>query len=136
NPRSEEEIYGSLKDFKDIVLQGSPMSAIGNPYQVQSLSNCVVVPGPEDSIQSIMDTGKALAQLFKRRCVEENTLVFTLEKGPIPIKNVSVGMQVLSYDLDLKKVVFKKVLDKFNTDVPKEDRVVVSFSSGAKLHTS
>lgn len=68
NPRSEEEIFSALKNFEKIVPQGSPMSAIGNPYQVMSLSNCVVVPSPQDSMYSIMDTGKMLAQLFKRRC--------------------------------------------------------------------
>jgi ribonucleoside-diphosphate reductase alpha chain len=42
NPMSEDEIYKLLKDFKYIVPQGSPMSAIGNDYQIQSLSNCFV----------------------------------------------------------------------------------------------
>ncbi len=42
NPMSEEEIYGLLEGFKYIVPQGSPMSAIGNDYQYQSLSNCFV----------------------------------------------------------------------------------------------
>ena len=37
NPLSEEEIYGLLKDFKYIVLGGSPMFGIGNDnflYQI------------------------------------------------------------------------------------------------------
>jgi ribonucleoside-diphosphate reductase alpha chain len=65
---SEDEIYGFLKDFKYIVPQGSPMMGIGNDYVNVSLSNCVVVDNPQDSVSSIMDAGKDLANLFKRRC--------------------------------------------------------------------
>src|SRR5271165_1892364 len=36
NPMSEEEIFFLIDRFKYIVPQGSPMSAIGNPYQMQS----------------------------------------------------------------------------------------------------
>ncbi len=68
NPLDEETIFEALKGFKYIVPQGSPMSAIGNPYVTQSLSNCVVTESPEDNIQSIMDAARSLAQLFKRRC--------------------------------------------------------------------
>jgi ribonucleoside-diphosphate reductase alpha chain len=64
----EAEIYGFFKDFKYIVPQGSPMMGIGNDYVNVSLSNCVVVDNPQDSISSIMDAGKDLANLFKRRC--------------------------------------------------------------------
>lgn len=59
--------YDALKNFQRIVAQGSPMAAVGNPYQVMSASNCVVVESPEDSIAGIMKTGTELAQLFKRR---------------------------------------------------------------------
>ena len=65
---SEEEIYSYLKDFKYIVPQGSPMMGIGNNYVNVSLSNCVVVESPDDNISSIVDSGKHLANLFKRRC--------------------------------------------------------------------
>ena len=65
---SESEIYSYLKDFKYIVPQGSPMMGIGNDYVNVSLSNCVVVDNPQDSVSSIMDAGKDLANLFKRRC--------------------------------------------------------------------
>lgn len=65
---SKEEIYDLLKDFKYVVPQGSPMMGIGNDYVNVSLSNCVVVDSPEDNISSIMDSGKHLANLFKRRC--------------------------------------------------------------------
>ena len=65
---SEESIYEVLKNFKYVVPQGSPMMGIGNNHVNVSLSNCVVVQSPSDSISSIMDSGKELANLFKRRC--------------------------------------------------------------------
>jgi len=65
---SEESIYQVLKDFKYVVPQGSPMMGIGNNNVNVSLSNCVVVKPPSDSLSSIMDSGKELANLFKRRC--------------------------------------------------------------------
>jgi ribonucleoside-diphosphate reductase alpha chain len=65
---SEEKIYSYLKDFKYIVPQGSPMMGIGNNFVNVSLSNCVVVDSPQDTISSIMDSGRELANLFKRRC--------------------------------------------------------------------
>ncbi len=68
NSLTEEEIYGFLSDFKYIVPQGSPMMGVGNDYLNVSLSNCVVVDDPGDNISSIMDAGKDLANLFKRRC--------------------------------------------------------------------
>ena len=68
NHLTETEIYSFLRDFKYVVPQGSPMMGIGNDYVNVSLSNCVVVENPEDNISSIMDAGKDLANLFKRRC--------------------------------------------------------------------
>ena len=68
NPMLEEEIYQLFKDFKWVVPQGSPMYGIGNNFALSSLSNCVVVSNPEDTVSSIVDSGKDLANLFKRRC--------------------------------------------------------------------
>lgn len=67
NPMTEEEIYNSLKEFKRIVPQGSPMSAIGNPFQIQSLSNCFVIPPAKDSYAGILHTDQQEAQIMKRR---------------------------------------------------------------------
>ena len=67
NPIPEEEIYGYFKDFKWIVPQGSPMSAIGNEYRYQSLSNCFVIDSPYDSYGGIMKTDEEEAQIMKRR---------------------------------------------------------------------
>lgn len=65
---SYDDIYARLKNFKQIIPQGSPMYGIGNNYAIVSLSNCVVVADPEDDISSIVNQGKDLANLFKRRC--------------------------------------------------------------------
>ena len=67
NPLSEEEIYNLFKDFKYVVPQGSPMSGIGNPYQVQSISNCFVIDPPQDSYGGICKTDQELVQIAKRR---------------------------------------------------------------------
>lgn len=68
NKMSKEEVFDSIKGFEKIVPQGSPMYGIGNNFVNVSLSNCVVVESPEDNISSIVDSGKDLANLFKRRC--------------------------------------------------------------------
>ncbi len=65
---TEKEVYSFLKDFKYIGPQGSPMMGVGNDYVNVSPSNCVVVDNPQDSVSSIMDAGKDIANLFKRRC--------------------------------------------------------------------
>ena len=65
---SYDDILNLLEDFNYIVPQGSPMMGIGNNYVNVSLSNCVVVDSPADNISSIVDSGKYLANLFKRRC--------------------------------------------------------------------
>ncbi len=67
NPMSKDEIYDLLKGFKYIVPQGSPMSGIGNPYQVQSLSNCFVIDSPQDSYGGILFTDQQQEQVMKRR---------------------------------------------------------------------
>lgn len=67
NPMSEDEIYDLLKDFKDVVPQGSPMSGIGNPHQLQSLSNCFVIEQPHDSYGGILFADQEQVQIMKRR---------------------------------------------------------------------
>lgn len=68
NPVSEHDIYNRIKDNQYICLQGSPAFGIGNPFQLTSLSNCVVIAPPADSISGIFDTGKEAALLYSRRC--------------------------------------------------------------------
>ncbi len=69
NPLSTQEIYDLLKDFKYIVPQGSPMSGIGNYFQLASLSNCFVIglEGNNDSYGGIMKIDEEQVQLMKRR---------------------------------------------------------------------
>src|SRR3990167_6725569 len=68
---SEDEIYDLMKEFKYIVPQGSPMSAIGNEFQIQSLSNCFVIDGiyseKFDSYGGIFLADQEQAQIMKRR---------------------------------------------------------------------
>ena len=65
---SYEQIRQSFDRFKYIVPQGSVMFGCGNKQVHASLSNCVVVANPEDNMSSIINTGRNLANLFKRRC--------------------------------------------------------------------
>lgn len=69
NPMSEEDIFNLLKEFKYIVPQGGPMTGIGNPYQIASLSNCFVIGsnGDADSYGGIMKIDEEQVQLMKRR---------------------------------------------------------------------
>ncbi len=67
NPMSEDEIYELFKDFKYVVPQGSPMSGIGNPHQIQSISNCFVIESPYDSYGGILKSDQELVQIAKRR---------------------------------------------------------------------
>lgn len=66
NPMSEDEIFDMLSDWQ-VVPQGGPMSAIGNPFQIQSLSNCFVIESPYDSYGGIMKSDQEQVQIMKRR---------------------------------------------------------------------
>ena len=67
NPMSEDEIYEMFANFKYVVPQGSPMSGIGNPHQIQSISNCFVIESPHDSYGGILKADQELVQIAKRR---------------------------------------------------------------------
>ena len=67
NPLQRSDIYQLLRGFRYVVPQGSPMSGIGNPYQIQSLSNCFVIESPCDSYGGILKTDQELVQIAKRR---------------------------------------------------------------------
>ena len=67
NPMTEDEIFDLFDKFKRVVPQGSPMSAVGNPHQVQSLSNCFVIAPPLDSYGSIARADEHVLQIQKRR---------------------------------------------------------------------
>lgn len=88
NPLSEAEIFDLIKDFKYIIPQGSPMTGIGNPYQIASLSNCFVIGnnGVSDSYGGIMKTDQEQVQLMKRRGGVGHDLSHIRPKGS-PVKN-------------------------------------------------
>lgn len=69
NPLDETEVFGLLDHFKYIVPAGSPMTGIGNHYQVASLSNCFVIglDGDADSYGAVMLMDEEQVQLMKRR---------------------------------------------------------------------
>lgn len=88
NPLSEDEIFDLVKDFKYIIPQGSPMTGIGNPFQIASLSNCFVIgaAGPSDSYGGIMKVDQEQVQLMKRRGGVGHDLSHIRPKGS-PVKN-------------------------------------------------
>lgn len=91
NPISEDDIYNTLRNFKRIVPQGSPMSGIGNNFQVVSLSNCFVIgnDGESDSYGGIMKLDQELVQLEKRRGGVGLDLSFVRPSGS-PVKNSAI----------------------------------------------
>lgn len=69
NPLTEDELFNLMERFKYIVPQGSPMTGIGNNFQIGSLSNCFVIghDGDADSYGGIMKIDQEQVQLMKRR---------------------------------------------------------------------
>jgi ribonucleoside-diphosphate reductase alpha chain len=88
NPLSESEVFDLVKDFKYIIPQGSPMTGIGNPFQIASLSNCFVIGNGSaaDSYGGIMKVDQEQVQLMKRRGGVGHDLSHIRPKGS-PVKN-------------------------------------------------
>ena len=88
NALTSEELFDLLNHFKYIVPQGSPMTGIGNNYQVASLSNCFVigVDGEADSYGAIFKVDEEQVQLMKRRGGVGHDLSHIRPKGS-PVKN-------------------------------------------------
>ena len=88
NPMSHEEVFGLMRNFKYIVPQGSPMSGIGNNYQVGSLSNCFVIglDGNPDSYGGVIRIDEEQVQLMKRRGGVGHDLTHIRPKGT-PVNN-------------------------------------------------
>ncbi len=88
NPMSAQEIFDLLDHFKYIVPQGSPMTGIGNDFQVASLSNCFVIgiDGKADSYGGIIRIDEEQVQLMKRRGGVGHDLSHIRPKGS-PVKN-------------------------------------------------
>jgi ribonucleoside-diphosphate reductase alpha chain len=83
-----ESVMHFLRDFKYIIPQGSIMSALGNNYKLQSLSNCFVIPAPYDSYGGIFKTDQEIAQLEKRRG-GVGTNINTLRPDDTPVLNAA-----------------------------------------------
>lgn len=88
NPMTEKEVYDLIKDFTYIIPQGSPMTGIGNPFQIASLSNCFVIgnKGESDSYGGIMKIDQEQVQLMKRRGGVGHDLSHIRPKSS-PVKN-------------------------------------------------
>ncbi len=88
NPMSHDEVFALLDHFRYIVPQGSPMTGIGNDYQVASLSNCFVigVDGKPDSYGGVIKIDEEQVQLMKRRGGVGHDLSHIRPKGT-PVKN-------------------------------------------------
>jgi ribonucleoside-diphosphate reductase alpha chain len=88
NPISAEELHDLFKGFKHIVPQGSPMTGIGNDFQIASLSNCFVIgnDGAADSYGAIIKIDEEQVQLMKRRGGVGHDLSHIRPKGS-PVKN-------------------------------------------------
>ena len=88
NPLTNEELFSLFDHFRYIVPQGSPMTGIGNDYQVASLSNCFVIgiDGSADSYGAIIKIDEEQVQLMKRRGGVGHDLSHVRPKGS-PVKN-------------------------------------------------
>ena len=88
NPRTKEQIMELLDQFRYIIPQGSPMTGIGNDFQVASLSNCFVIgiDGAADSYGAIFKIDEEQVQLMKRRGGVGHDLSHIRPKGS-PVKN-------------------------------------------------
>lgn len=88
NPMTAREIFDLLDHFKYIIPAGSPMTGIGNNYQVASLSNCFVIglDGDADSYGAIMRIDEEQVQLMKRRGGVGHDLSHIRPKGS-PVNN-------------------------------------------------
>lgn len=88
NALSASQLFELLDHFKYIVPQGSPMTGIGNNFQVASLSNCFVIgmDGNADSYGAIIRIDEEQVQLMKRRGGVGHDLSHIRPKGS-PVKN-------------------------------------------------
>ena len=88
NPLSAKELFDLMDHFRYIVPQGSPMTGIGNDFQIASLSNCFVIgmDGQADSYGAIIRIDEEQVQLMKRRGGVGHDLSHIRPKGS-PVKN-------------------------------------------------
>lgn len=92
NPLSEDEVFELIRNFRYIVPQGSPMTGIGNEFQIASLSNCFVIgqEGNADSYGGILKIDQEQVQLMKRRGGVGHDLSHIRPKGS-PVLNSALS---------------------------------------------
>ncbi len=88
NPMTAQEVFDLLDHFRYIIPAGSPMTGIGNHFQVASLSNCFVVglDGESDSYGAVIRIDEEQVQLMKRRGGVGHDLSMLRPAGS-PVKN-------------------------------------------------
>ena len=88
NPMSAQQLHDLMDHFRYIVPQGSPMTGIGNNFQIASLSNCFVIGinGNADSYGAIFRIDEEQVQLMKRRGGVGHDMSHIRPKGS-PVKN-------------------------------------------------
>ena len=88
NPVSKKELFDLFDRFRYVIPQGSPMTGIGNEFQIASLSNCFVIglDGSADSYGAIIRIDEEQVQLMKRRGGVGHDLSHIRPKGS-PVKN-------------------------------------------------
>ena len=115
NSLSEKELFDLFDHFRYIIPQGSPMTGIGNNYQVASLSNCFVIgiDGSADSYGAIIRIDEEQVQLMKRRGGVGHDLSHIRPKGS-PVKNsalTSTGLVPFMERNDYSTAAGRKVND-------------------------
>jgi ribonucleoside-diphosphate reductase alpha chain len=90
NPIAEDILFKLLEHFRYIIPQGSPMSGIGNDFQVSSLSNCFVIGNHADSYGGIIRADEEQVQLMKRRGGVGHDLSHIRPKGS-PVMNSALS---------------------------------------------
>ncbi len=88
NPMPAKDIFDLLDHFRYIIPAGSPMTGIGNNYQIASLSNCFVIglDGDADSYGAVLRIDEEQVQLMKRRGGVGHDLSHIRPKGQ-PVNN-------------------------------------------------
>ena len=88
NPISAQDVFELIDHFRYIIPAGSPMTGIGNNYQIASLSNCFVIglDGDADSYGAILRIDEEQVQLMKRRGGVGHDLSHVRPKGS-PVNN-------------------------------------------------
>ena len=88
NPLTAQQVFDLLDHFRSIVPAGSPMTGIGNNFQIASLSNCFVIglEGNADSYGAILRIDEEQVQLMKRRGGVGHDLSHIRPKGS-PVNN-------------------------------------------------